>query len=159
MKSAAFIAYKDSIIEYLREFITGLQTNSYWIEEKLRTFDGQLVETVLQKVFTNEMAIPRLEIVGEREILANIRGRWQSFRQWFLGSEHRSSEVVKLFELTNELIRKITRYAAQIVENLNSAANRKEEYKKLAALFLSCAEMAECHKLSALAFGVFNSRH
>src|SRR5690554_4215720 len=159
MKSAAFIAYKDSIIDYLREFIKGLQTNSYWIEERLRDFDEKMTERVLQKVFTYEKSIPRLDTVGEREILDNIRGRWQSLRQWFLGSEERSSEVVKLFEITNELIRKITRYAAQIVEALNSAANRKEEYKKLAELFLACAKPADCHKLSALAFGVFNSRH
>jgi uncharacterized protein (TIGR02677 family) len=159
MKSTAFIAYKDSVIDYLRDFIKGLQTHSYWIEEQLQRFDGQMVEKVLSNVFTYEKAIPRLETVGEREIMENIRGRWQSLRQWFLGSEERSSEVVKLFEITNELIRKITRYAARIVEDLNSAANRKEEYKKLAELFLACSEMDDCHKLSALAFGVFNSRH
>ena len=159
MKSTAFIAYKDSVIDYLRDFIKGLQTNSYWIEEKLRSFDKQMVEKVLLNVFTYEKAIPRLEAVGEREIMENIRGRWQSLRRWFLGSEERNSEVVKLFEITNELIRKITRYAARIVEALNSAANRKEEYKKLAELFLACIEVGDCHKLSALAFGVFNSRH
>ena len=159
MKSTAFIAYKDAVIEYLRDFIKGLQTHSYWIEEQLRRFDEQMVEKVLLNVFTYEKSIPRLESVGEREIMENIRGRWQSLRQWFLGSEERSSEVVKLFAITNELIRKITRYAARIVEDLNSAANRKEEYKKLAELFLACNGIGECNKLSALAFGVFNSRH
>jgi len=159
MKSTAFIAYKDSVIEYLRDFIKGLQTHSYWIEEQLRRFDERMVEKVLLNVFTYEKSIPRLETVGGREIMENIRGRWHSLRQWFLGSEERSSEVVKLFEITNELIRKITRYAARIVEDLNSAANRKEEYKKLAELFLACNGVGECNKLSALAFGVFNSRH
>jgi uncharacterized protein (TIGR02677 family) len=159
MKSTAFIAYKDAVIEYLSDFIKGLQTHSYWIEEQLHRFDERMIEKVLLNVFAYEKAIPRLETVGEQEIMANIRGRWQSLRQWFLGSEERSSEVVKLFEITNELIRKITRYAARIVEDLNSAANRKEEYKKLAELFLACSEMDDCHKLSALAFGVFNSRH
>ena len=159
MKSTAFIAYKDSVIDYLRDFIKGLQTNSYWIEEQLRCFEQRVVEKVLVNVFTYEKSIPRLEIVSEKEIMENIQGRWQSLRQWFLGSAMRSSEVVKLFEITNELVRKITRYAARIVEALNSAANRKEEYKKLAELFLACPEAADCHKLSALAFGVFNSRH
>lgn len=159
MKTTAFIAYKDSIIEYLREFVKGLQTNSYWIEEELRGLDEKIIETVLEKAFIYDKSIPRLEFVNEREIYENIRGRWQSICQWFLGTGHRDSEVVKLFDITNELIRKITRYAAQIVENLNSAANRKEEYKKLATLFLSCQDLDECHKLSALAFGVFNSRH
>ncbi|HHT04973.1 MAG TPA: TIGR02677 family protein [Hydrogenispora sp.] len=159
MKSTAFIAYKGSVIEYLRDFIKVLQTHSYWIEEQLRSFDERMVEKVLSNVFAYEKSIPRLESVGEWEIMENIRGRWQSLRLWFLGSEERSSEVVKLFEITNELIRKITRYAARIVEDLNSAANRKEEYKKLAELFLACDGIGECNKLSALAFGVFNSRH
>lgn len=162
MKSTAFIAYKEKVIEYLRTFIKELQNNSFWIEEKLRCYDLRMVEKVLLNVFTYEKNIPRLETVetvGEREIMENIRCRWQSLCQWFLGSADRNSEVVKIFEITNELIRKITRYAAQIMEALNSAANRKEEYKKLAELFLACPEVTDCHKLSALAFGVFHSRH
>lgn len=159
MKNTAFIAYKDSVIGYLREFIKGLQTNSYWIEKELLSFDQQLTEKVIKRVFDYEKSIPRLEALNEQEILENIRGRWQSIRRWFLGADNRDSEVIRLFDITNELIRKITRYAARIVENLNSAANRKEEYKKLAELFLSCEQPEDCHKLSALAFGVFNSRH
>lgn len=159
MKTAAFIAYKDSIIGYLREFVRGLQTNSYWIEATLRNFGEEQARAVLEKAFTYEKSIPRLETVNEEEMFETIQGRWRSIRQWFLGAGERDSEVARLFEITNELIRKITRYAAQIVESRNSAANRKEEYKKLCELFLAAGSMEECHKLSALAFGVFNSRH
>jgi uncharacterized protein (TIGR02677 family) len=159
MKTTAFIAYKDSIIEYLREFVKGLQTNSYWIEERLRSFPEAQIGLILEKVFLYEKSIPRLETAGEADLELIIRGRWLSIRQWFLGANERESEVVKLFDLTNELIRKITRYAAQIVESRNSAANRKEEYKKLAELFLACPTLEDCHKLSALTFGLFNSRH
>ncbi|MCL4515646.1 MAG: TIGR02677 family protein [Firmicutes bacterium] len=175
MKTTAFIAYKDSIIEYLREFVKGLQTNSYWIEATLKNFGEAQVRVVLEKAFNYEKSIPRLETVNEEEMFETIQGRWRSIRRWFLGAgegaadraaertgrraNERDSEVVKLFEITNELIRKITRYAAQIVESRNSAANRKEEYKKLCELFLAAKSLEECHKLSALAFGVFNSRH
>ena len=61
--------------------------------------------------------------------------------------------------ITNEIIRKITRFAAQIAESRNSAANRKEEYKKLCEMFLKCETIDEAHKLSALAFGIFNMKH
>ncbi len=159
LKSSAFISYKDSVIAYLREFIKGLQSNAALIEEELRRVDENIIEEMIEKILTYEMSIPRLELLDETEIRERIYGRWLSIKGWFLGTESRDSEVVRLFNITNELIRKITRYAVQILESLNSAANRKEEYKKLAELFLNCSSMEECHKLSSLAFGVFNSRH
>ncbi len=65
----------------------------------------------------------------------------------------------KLFDITNEIIRKITRFAFQIVETRNSAANRKEEYKKLCEMFLNCRDIDEAHRLSSLSFGIFNTKH
>jgi uncharacterized protein (TIGR02677 family) len=160
MKTKEFIAYKDAIIEYLREFIKELQKSSYIIEELLQKIDQNLVKTVLSKAFEYEKTIPRMDMeVTDQELYDNIDGRWENFRSWFLGSSSRESEVVKLFEMTNEIIRKITRFASQIVESRNSAANRKEEYKKLCEMFLHCSDMDEAHKLSSLAFGMFNTKH
>ena len=44
-----------------------------------------------------------------------VRERWQSLFNWFVG-ENDNNEVNRLFEITNEIIRKITRYALQIGE-------------------------------------------
>jgi uncharacterized protein (TIGR02677 family) len=95
-----------------------------------------------------------LEVIRE-----NINGRWINLKNWFLGDGERESEASKLFNITNEIIRKITRFAFQIVETRNSAANRKEEYKKLCEMFLNCKDIDEAHKLSALAFGIFSTKH
>lgn len=41
----------------------------------------------------------------------------------------------KAFDATNDIIRRITRYAAQLSEKNALGANRKEEYRKVAELF------------------------
>ncbi len=160
MRTKEFIAYKDAVIQYLREFVQELQKNYYLIEDTLKKLDEVQTQKLLKKAWEYEQAIPRLDTeVLPEQLEQNIAGRWKNFRDWFLGNEHAESEAVKLFEITNDIIRKITRFAARIVESRNSAANRKEEYKKLSAMFLACRDIEEAHKLSALAFGLFNTCH
>ncbi|MEJ6949444.1 TIGR02677 family protein [Natronospora cellulosivora (SeqCode)] len=160
MRTREFIAYKDAVIDYLREFVKELQKNLYIIEETIKKLSDSQVEKVLKKAWQFEKSIPRLENeVTDQDLEENIAGRWKNFRDWFLGSGEAESEAVKLFEITNEIIRKITRFASQIIENRNSAANRKEEYRKLCELFLDCQDMDEANKLSSLSFGIFRSRH
>ena len=65
----------------------------------------------------------------------------------------------KLFDATNDIIRRITRYAAQLSEKNALGANRKEEYRKVAELFLKCQDMEEAHKMSAMVFGMECPQH
>lgn len=60
---------------------------------------------------------------------------------------------------TNDIIRRITRYAAQLSEKNALGANRKEEYRKVAELFLKCQDMEEAHKMSAMVFGMECPQH
>jgi len=160
MKTKEFIVYKERFIDYLRDFIKGLQYNVNAIESVLKKITEQEERAVLSKVFAYEKSIPRLDIENrDEDILDNIQGKWKNLKEWFLESSGKESEASRLFDITNEIIRKITRFAAQISESRNSAANRKEEYKKLVEMFLSCTDMSDAHKLSALAFGIFSPRH
>ncbi len=160
MKSKEFIVYKDALISYLRDFVKGLQRNAYIIEEALRGIGEDAAEEVLRRVLEHEKSIPRLDQeVTEKEIYDRISGRWENLRNWFLGSPSRESEVSRVLDITNDIIRKVTRYASQISESRNSAANRKEEYRRLAELFMGTSSMDEAHILSALSFGIFRTRH
>lgn len=160
MKTREFLIFKDKFIDYLRDFIKGLQYNANAIEYFLKQLDKSHVETVLEKVFVYEKSIPRIDMeIKDSSIKENIFGRWENLSSWFLGSGGTESEASKLMDITNEIIRKITRFASQIAESRNSAANRKEEYKKLCSMFLRCNNIGEAHKLSALSFGIFNMRH
>ncbi|HBM75288.1 MAG TPA: TIGR02677 family protein [Clostridiaceae bacterium] len=160
MKTKEFLLYKEKFIDYFRDFIKGLQNNSGTIEAILQDISAEDEKAVLEKVFNYEMAIPRLDTdVPEEEIMDNINGKWSNLKNWFLGSDGSESEASRLLDITNEIIRKITRFASQISESRNSAANRKEEYRKLASMFLDCESIEDAHKLSSLCFGIFNTKH
>ena len=57
------------------------------------------------------------------------------------------------------MIRRITRYAALLSERSTYSANRREEYRKVASVFMKCPSLAEAHKMSAMVFGVEQPRH
>lgn len=160
MKTTEFIAYKDTLVEYLRDFVKGLQRNAHTIESVLRQVPEQVVNNILEKAFIYEKSIPRLEMEVSDELLHDsIYGKWMNLREWFMGTLSNESEAAKIYDITNEIIRKITRYASQIAESRTSAVNRREEYRKLSEMFMSCENIDEAHKLSSIAFGLFNSRH
>jgi uncharacterized protein (TIGR02677 family) len=160
MRTKAFLVYKDKLVEYLREFVKELQRVAGVIEKELKQLDRTVINRVLDLAVEYELSIPRMDMqLDQKQLEDNIYGKWKSFSTWFLGDRNRESEVVRLFEITNEIIRKITRYAAQIVESRTSASNRKEEYKRLAEMFMKSGDMDEAHKLSSVVFGIFRTRH
>lgn len=160
MKTKEFLVYKERFIDYFRDFIKGLQNNGSAIEAILKEISEDDEKRVLDKVFAYETSIPRLDMdIPEADIMDNINGKWTNLKGWFLGADGIDSEASRLLDITNEIIRKITRFASQISESRNSAANRKEEYKKLASMFLASEDVNEAHKLSSLCFGIFSTKH
>lgn len=160
MHTKEFLVFKDRLIEYLCSFIKGLQRNVGVIEESLRSQKEEVRETVFGKIIEYELLIPRMEVEISRPMIEEkIRGRFQSIYNWFVGAEGAENEAGKLFDATNEIIRRITRYAAQLSEKNALGANRKEEYKKAAELFLRCNDLSEAHKMSAMVFGIEHPWH
>ena len=160
MKTKEFLLFKDRLIEYLRSFVKSLQVNATSIEQKIRTVKQETIENILKRVTAYELEIPRIDAeVDEKMIYDKVKGRWESISQWFAGKEGLESEAGKVFDTTNEIIRKITRYATRISEMSNQGANRREEYKKLAQMFGKCKDIQEAHRLSAMVFGVEKPFH
>lgn len=160
MKTTEFLVYKDKLIEYLRSFVKGLQLNVGMIEEIFHKMPHEDMEVIFHRTVEYEMSIPRLDTeVDEKELYEKSLGRFISMRDWFMEHEGIPSEASRLFDMTNESIRKITRYATQISEQFTSGANRKEEYKKLCDIFRRCKDMREAHRLSAMVFGVEHPIH
>ena len=159
MRTQAFLIFKDKLVEYLRNFVKGLQSHVGVIEESLRALAPELVEQVLTKEIDHLEMIPRLEQeVTRAEIEDRVRGRYASIYGWFV-ADGGENEAGRLFDATNDIIRRITRYAAQLSEQNLLGANRREEYRKVAALFLECTDIDEAHKMSALVFGLEQPRH
>lgn len=160
MHTKEFLVFKDRLIEYLRSFIKGLQRNVGVIEESLRLLDEEIKNHVFEKVVDYELSIPRMDVEVSKEMIEQkILGRFQSIYAWFVGSEGKENEAGKLFDATNDIIRRITRYAAQLSEKNALGANRKEEYRKVAELFLRCQDVEEAHKMSAMVFGMECPQH
>ncbi|MDO4262527.1 MAG: TIGR02677 family protein [Eubacteriales bacterium] len=160
MKTKEFLVFKDRLIEYLRSFVKSLQANAAVIEQYLKETDPQTVRQILEQATAYELSIPRIDVeVDEELIYDKMKGRWDSLQEWFAGLDGRESEAAKVFDTTNEIIRKITRYAARISELSNSGANRREEYRKVAVMFSRCRDIHEAHRLSAMVFGIEKPLH
>lgn len=160
MKSKEFIVYKDALIGYLREFIKGLQKHAPAISEILSGHEPGAVNGVLERVIAGKQAVPWPDLeLTETEISEYIHGRWDSLLRWFSGIDGSVSEAARVLEITNEIIRKITRYAARIAEARHSAVNRREEYLHLCRLFMKAPDLDEAHKISSLVFGLESMRH
>lgn len=160
MKTREFLVFKDRLIEYLRSFVKSLQVNATAIEQTLKKINQETIQLLLEQVTAYQLSIPRIDIeIDERQIYDKMKGRWENIQKWFIGKNGMDSESMKVFDTTNEIIRKITRYANRLSEQSNNGANRKEEYRKLASMFARCQNVNEAHKLSAVVFGIEKPLH
>ncbi|MEG0355253.1 MAG: TIGR02677 family protein [Lachnospiraceae bacterium] len=160
MKTKEFLLFKDKLVDYLRSFVKSLQSNVVIIEQYLKSANPEIVQKILNQVTAYELSIPRIEVeVDEKQISEKMAGRWESIQEWFVGKNGIDTEAGKVFETTNEIIRKITRYATRISELGNNGANRREEYYKIAVMFGKCRDIKEAHCLSANVFGVERPIH
>ncbi len=126
MKTKAFLVFKDRLTEYLRTFVKSLQVNVTAIEQIMKRIPEETVVRILEQVTAYEMSIPRIEVqVEEQQIYEKMKGRWENIQKWFAGTGGGESEAMKVFDTTNEVIRKITRYASRLSEQNNSAASRQ----------------------------------
>lgn len=160
MRTQAFLVFKDKLVEYLRNFVKSLQSHVGVIEEALRALSPETVEQVLSKEIDYIEAIPRLEQeVTRAEIEERVYGRYASIYGWFVADGGGENEAGRLFDATNEIIRRITRYAAQLSERNLMGANRREEYRRVAEFFMACEDVEEAHRMSAMVFGLEEPRH
>ena len=160
MQTKEFLVFKDRLIEYLRSFIKGLQRNVGAIEEGFLMIEEDTKTKIFENIIEYELLIPRMEAEISRNLLEEkTKGRYQSMYDWFVTKEGQENEAAKLFDATNEIIRRITRYAAQISEKNALGANRREEYGKVAEIFLRCKDLDEAHKMSAMVFGLERPYH
>jgi len=158
MKTTEFLSFKEGFINYLRDFIRGLQINSLMIKEILKEITEEDIRIIIEGVYQYERTIATEE-TKEMEFKDINIGRFSSIKEWFLSYNNRAPLIEQLVDNTNEIIRRITRFAAQIADKRGNSANRKEEYRKLSVMFEKCEVIEDAHKLSALVFGVAGSRH
>lgn len=118
MQTKEFLVFKDHLIDYLRNFIKGLQRNVGAIDEELRLLPDEIKQRIFDKIVDYELSIPRMDVeVSRGKISEKTLGRYQSIYDWFVRENGQENEAAKLFDATNDIIRRITRYAAQSIWN------------------------------------------
>lgn len=163
IRSVEFVLHKDKFIRYLNEFIQELQRHARRMEQSLNRYAELVEERLLERVVQSELDIPHavLESRGDAapSIRENVRGKWDSLKNWFLNHDGQECECRRVLKITNDVIRTIIQDAAMIVQFQNWGISRKEDYRKFLELFLRCATLEEAHCLSAHVFGIQQIRH
>lgn len=160
MKTREFLAFKDNLIEYLRSFVKSLQQNVDIIGYYIKKSTDENISNILNIILSYEMSNPNMDAEPDEKLIKEcLIGKWDSIEEWFVGKNGKEAEAGKVFDITNDIIRKITRYATRISEMSNAGANRREEYYKVAQMFNKCSTINEAHRLSASVFGVCSTLH
>ena len=159
MKTTEFLLYKDKIIMYLRTFVIVMQEKGTLIASVLKEINQEELDFLFFFFSHYELSILRLGFDLSYEVVfQNFREKWFNLYQWFVGHDG-VNEVEHLYDLSNEIIRKMTRYAQQIAEMLNRGSNRKEQYIHIGELFKECRDINEAHNMASYVFGVEGMLH
>lgn len=160
MKTTEFLVYKDKIVMYLRSFVMMMQDKGNAIAGIIGDVNDEDLQQIFASASKYEISIPRIDKeLNYDNVYQNFKEKWRSLCRWFYGLNSGSSEMDRLYDISNEIIRKMTRYAQQISEMINRGSNRKEQYIKIASIFGQCQNINEAHCMSAYIFGVEDILH
>lgn len=160
MATDAFLLYKDSITQYLREFVQALQHRSFKIEGNLQQITTGVRDIFLQAVVEDEWRIPKLEeTVSKEQYHQELLEKWNGLKRWFVGEIGSNSELVLLETASKEAVVKMVRSAIRIQERKRSTISRRAELDYLGQWFYRSEDINYAHKLAACAFGLFPTRH
>jgi uncharacterized protein (TIGR02677 family) len=160
MQTEAFLVYKDSLTDYLRNFIAVLQRSSFQIEKLLQEVSESFIEIIVGRLKDYYSTIPRLEAEQPPEaVQERFRSQWQSLAAWFFGRDGRESDLSYLQKATTETIRRITRFAQRLGERYRNRQSRRKDYLYLAGWFNRCGSLREARQLYGAVFGVSSTRH
>ncbi|MBN2794312.1 MAG: TIGR02677 family protein [Clostridia bacterium] len=161
MQTQGFLMYKEKLVDYLRHFVQELQHHGVVIERSLKAFDNDEIDLIFEKITNFELSIPKLELkqVNREEIYAFEKDKFNSIKRFFMNQNAENSEIENILSMTNDIIRKIARFAVNLLEMTTQYSSRKEDYQKIATLFSEMEDISEAHKLSSQVFGISSYLH
>lgn len=175
---AAFIAYKDRLLDYLRQFIGDLVTRSTEIAELISAIQTRPgFADLLGQIATRDAAdlapVPDPES-GQAEVgdgaeidhqwarakaLSQWQARWAGLVAWFIGAPDRPSQAELLRSRARRAISDLLDAIVQLNERRLGRSDRSADFRTLAAWFLECGDDADAHRLWRAAFGLSPARH
>jgi uncharacterized protein (TIGR02677 family) len=160
MVTESFLVFKDRLTHYLQNFIQALQRSAYRIEGHLERIQAGVRDRFLDRVAAEELDKPRLEEAPSREeLIAELQQGWSNLQRWFLGDGIGPSELTLLERATKDAIARIVRSVIRMQERKRSGVSRKKELEYLGQWFARLDNLDDAHRLAALTFGLFRTRH
>ncbi|MFD2111034.1 TIGR02677 family protein [Thiorhodococcus fuscus] len=170
---AAFIDYKDRLLDYLRRFIGDLVTRSAEIAGLILDIQRHpafrpLLERIAERDAADLAPAPGLDDAESTPLdplLARVRmidewqARWSGLEAWFIGAADRPSQAELLRSRARRAISDLVDAVVQLNERRLGRSDRSADYRTLAAWFMDCETDAEAHRLWRAAFGLTPARH
>ena len=161
---AAFLHYKEQLIEYLQHFIGELITRGGEIASRLITIAAQAYARLANVAAEEEVGEPRAgEIEQHAAELEKSRrawlGRLTGLHGWFVGGESRPPQSEQLRAAARGAIPRLLLIASQINERRTGRSNRQSDLRRLAIWFAGAESDAAAHKLFRAAFACSPARH
>ncbi len=159
LQSAAFIEHKRQLTHYLNDFINEYLRYNKEIKTVLLAISDEVVAKLMESLIDYQKKAPKLRPDFDFDYLRRVNeGKWLSLKKWFMPI-HGISEGDRLLKATENIISKITKYAANLIELHGNMVNRKEEYKYLCRLFDRQKDISKVKELSSVILGVDTVRH
>ena len=159
LQSEVFLQYKNSMINYINNFISSYIKYDTLIKEELQNIDEDKTNYLMDMLISHQKKAPKTLAEFDYDKLRKVNyGKWNSIRRWFINNDTKS-EGERLLEATENVIEKIYKYAASLIELHGNMINRKEEYKYICKLFDKQATLKDAQKLSGSVFGIIKVKH
>jgi uncharacterized protein (TIGR02677 family) len=156
--TAAFVLYKQAVLEYLEGFVTELTEIAPAIAgfvERIGARDADALLALAAEADTT----PTPE--GRRDRSEELRRRWRGIVAWFLGRDGEAPTVDHLRGAARQAINRMLLVLERLHEKRFRRVDRTADLLRLAGWFdrLSGQDDAEAHRLFAAAFGLYGARH
>ncbi|MDQ3403394.1 MAG: TIGR02677 family protein, partial [Actinomycetota bacterium] len=163
---AAFVAYKERLIDYVEKFIADLADRGAEIAGLLGRIEADDVDRLLMVAARREAedAIPDEDSGGQDGVLATAaddwRNRWRGLRDWFLSADvgHPSQARLLRSAALNAITQLIDTVTA-LNERRSGRSDRFADFRALARWFAETPDDASAHRLWRVAFGLTSARH
>ncbi len=160
MKNESFILYKDKVVNYLKDFIGGFQLNSVKILDIIESMPDSMEDYIMNQIIEFQKSIPTMEPDFDYDYLREINvSKWRSIIKWFASDNIQERESTRLKNAVNDIINKIMKNVAAILELQASSMHKMEDYKHIITLFSNVSSLKEAHELGNMVFGIFKVKH
>jgi uncharacterized protein (TIGR02677 family) len=156
---AAFLAYKNTLIDYLERFIGQLiiataEITDVILQIELSTRD-ELIECVVRQDLVDRISLNEHEF---SDAVIFWKRKWEGLRAWFLSQPGKQSQAEILRARARSSIPALLAAASSLNERRAARSDRVTDLRMLARWFAE-ASPKETHRLARAAFGLSPSRH